>query len=123
MSALGLPTLSPASRTAAIPQDAPQLWVFVLEVRPLPQTDDFTQFGGAYVLCYQMPGLAEDPIGHASRFLREHGWEVIGVHDEPRQLPRGGAPEAEHFDQALRDDEAYVFHQWRVEDEDDQTRH
>jgi len=95
----------------------------VLEARPLPQTEDFAQFGGAYVFCYQRPGLADDPVAHASRFLRDAGWEVIGIQDEPQRLTRDEAPEAEHFDQALIDDEAYVFHQWRVEDNDDETRH
>ncbi len=84
---------------------------------------DFQEFGGAFVLCYQMPGLAEDPVRQASEFLRGAGWQVTGVQEEPRQIERDEAPEAEHFDQALIDDEAYVFHQWRVEDADDQTRH
>jgi hypothetical protein len=99
------------------------LWVFVLEAEPLPDTPDFQEFGGAFVLCYQMPGLAEEPIRHASDFLREAGWQVTGVQEEPRQIERDEAPEGKHFDQALIDDEAYVFHQWRVDDADDQTRH
>ncbi|MEO6102737.1 MAG: hypothetical protein ABIP44_03745 [Pseudoxanthomonas sp.] len=107
----------------AIPQTAPKLCFFVLEAEPLPDAPDFQEFGGAFVLCYQMPGLAQDPVRHASDFLRGAGWHVTGVQDEPRQIERDEAPEAEHFDQALIDDEAYVFHQWRVEDADDQTRH
>jgi hypothetical protein len=99
------------------------LWVFVLEAAPLPDAPDFQEFGGAFVLCYQMPGLAEDPVRRASEFLREAGWQVTGVQEEPRLIEREEAPEAEHFDQALIDDEAYVFHQWRVEDAVDQTRH
>lgn len=112
-----------AFRTIAIPQNAPRLWVFVLEAQPLPEAPEFNEFGGAYVLCYQMPGLAEDPVRHASDFLREAGWQVTGVREEPGERSREEAPEAEHFDQALIDDEAYVFHQWLVEDADDQTRH
>jgi hypothetical protein len=99
------------------------LWVFVLEAVPLPDAPEFQEFGGAFVLCYQMPGLAEDPVRHASEFLRGAGWQVTGVQEEPRRIEREEAPETEHFDQALIDDEAYVFHQWRVEDSDDQTRH
>ncbi|MGH8062212.1 MAG: hypothetical protein ACREO7_09390 [Pseudoxanthomonas sp.] len=99
------------------------MWFFVVEAEPLPDAPDFQEFGGAFVLCYQMPGLAEDPIRHASDFLRGAGWQVTGVQEEPKQIERDEAPEAEHFDQALIDDEAYVFHQWRVEDADDQTRH
>lgn len=110
-------------RTAAIPQDSPHLWVFVLEARPLPDTPDFEQFGGAYVLCYQMPGLSDDPIRHASNFLREAGWRVIGIEEEPEQITREEAPDDEHFDQVLIDNEAYIFHQWSVEDMDDETRH
>ncbi|MET1162095.1 MAG: hypothetical protein ABWY48_06100 [Pseudoxanthomonas sp.] len=90
---------------------------------PLPDTPDFQEFGGAFVLCYQTPGLAEDPVRRASEFLREAGWQVTGVQEEPAQIEREEAPETEHFDQALIDDEAYVFHQWRVDDADDQTRH
>lgn len=110
-------------RHSAIPQNTPKLWVFVLEAQPLPEAPEFQEFGGAFVLCYQMPGLAEDPVRHASDFLRGAGWLVTGVQEEPEQRDRDDAPEAEHFDQALIDDEAYVFHQWRVDDADDQTRH
>jgi hypothetical protein len=99
------------------------LWVFVLEARPLPDTPDFLQFGGAHILCYQMPGLSEDPISHASDFLRHAGWQVIGVEDEPERITREEAPDDEHFDQALIDNEAYIFHQWSVDDVDDETRH
>jgi hypothetical protein len=113
----------PSRGQLAIPQNAPNLWVFVLEAVPLPDAPDFQEFGGAFVLCYQMPGLAEDPVRHAGEFLREAGWQVTGVQEEPRLIEREEAPETEHFDQALIDDEAYVFHQWRVEDADDQTRH
>ena len=59
----------------------------------------------------------------ASEFLREAGWQVTGVQEERRLIEREEAPEAVHFDQALIDDEAYVFHQWRVADADAQTRH
>lgn len=113
----------PRRGALAIPQNAPKLWVFVLEAEPLPDAPDFQEFGGAYVLCYQMPGLSGDPVRRASEFLREAGWQVTGVQEDPRQIEREEAPEAGHFDQALIDDEAYVFHQWRVEDADDQTRH
>lgn len=95
----------------------------MLEAEPSPDTPDFQEFGGAFVLCYQMPGLAEDPVRHAGDFLRAAGWQVIGIKEEMRQIERDEAPEAVHFDQALIDDEGYVFHQWRVEDADDQTRH
>lgn len=95
----------------------------MLEAEPLPDTPDFQEFGGAFVLCYQMPGLAEEPMRHAGDFLREAGWQVTGVQEQPRQIERDEAPEAKHFDQALIDDEAYVFHQWGVDDADDQTRH
>ena len=95
----------------------------MLEAQPLPEAPEFNEFGGAHVLCYQMPGLSGDPVQRASDFLREAGWQVTGVQEEPVQREREEAPEAEHFDQALIDDEAYVFHQWRVEDADDQTRH
>ncbi len=108
---------------APISSTAPKLWVFVLEAQPLPEAPEFQEFGGAYVLCYQMPGLAAEPLRHASDFLREAGWQVTGVREDPVQRERDEAPEAEHFDQALIDDEAYVFHQWRVEDAADQTRH
>lgn len=122
----GLPctaTSDAATRPAAIPKDTPKLWVFIVEAQPLPEAPEFQEFGGAYVLCYQMPGLAEDPVHHATEFLRQAGWRVTGVQEEPDQRARDDAPDSEHFDQALIDDEAYVFHQWRVDDADDQTRH
>ena len=116
--------LRPSQSTdTAIPPNTPRLLIFVLEAQPLPEAPEFNEFGGAFVLCYQMPGLAEDPVRHASDFLRETGWQVTGVQEEPRQIERDEAPEAEHFDQALVDDEGYVFHQWRGDDAPDQTRH
>jgi len=45
------------------------------------------------------------------------------VEDEPEQVKRDFAPDAEHFDQALVDDEVYVFNQWPVDDTDGLTRH
>ena len=121
--AIGITLTSDSARNLAISQNTPNLWIFVLEAQPLPNAPEFNEFGGAFVLCYQMPGLAEDPVQHASEFLREAGWQVTGVQEEPRQIEREEAPEAEHFDQALIDDEGYVFHQWSVDDADDQTRH
>ena len=121
--AIGITLTSDSARNLAISQNTPNLWIFVLEAQPLPDAPEFNEFGGAFVLCYQMPGLAEDPVQHASEFLREAGWQVTGVQEEPRQIEREEAPEAEHFDQALIDDEGYVFHQWSVDDADDQTRH
>ena len=121
--AIGITLTPDSARNLAISQNTPNLWIFVLEAQPLPDAPEFNEFGGAFVLCYQMPGLAEDPVQHASEFLREAGWQVTGVQEEPRQIEREEAPEAEHFDQALIDDEGYVFHQWSVDDADDQTRH
>ena len=121
--AIGITLTSYSARNLAISQNTPNLWIFVLEAQPLPDAREFNEVGGAFVLWYQMPGLAEDPVQHASEFLREAGWQVTGVQEEPRQIEREEAPEAEHFDQALIDDEGYVFHQWSVDDADDQTRH
>lgn len=95
----------------------------MLEARPLPGSPDFPAFGGAYVVCYQRPGLAADPVRHAGEFLREQGWQVTGVEEEPEQIGREDAPDAEPFDTALQDDEAYVFHQWPVDDAEGETRH
>ncbi|NCT70094.1 MAG: hypothetical protein DI562_17495 [Stenotrophomonas acidaminiphila] len=108
---------------AAISSDSPRLWVFTLEARPLHDSPDFAEAGGAFITCYLRPGFAPDPMRRAVEFVREQKWEVIAVEDEPLQIERHDAPEAEHFDQALVDDEVYVFHQWPVDDADDQTRH
>ena len=108
---------------AAISSDSPRLWVFTLEARPLPDSPDFVEAGGAFVTCYLRPTFAPDPMRRAIAFVREQGWEVIAVEDEPLQSERHDAPEGEHFDQALVDDEVYVFHQWPVDDADEHTRH
>lgn len=113
----------PPVRNAAIPADSPRLWVFVMEARPQADSPDFAEAGGAFVVCYQKPGFAEDPLRRASEFIREQGWEVIAVEDEPVQIEREQAQDSERFDQALVDDEVYVFNQWPVDDAGDQTRH
>ena len=97
--------------------------MFTLEARPRADSPDFVEAGGAYVTCYQKPGFADDPMRRASEFIREQSWVVVAVEDEPVQVDRDEAPNADHFDQALVDDEVYVFNQWPVEDADDQTRH
>ncbi len=97
--------------------------MFTLEARPLPDSPDFAEAGGAFVTCYQRPGFADEPLRRASEFIRRQGWEVVAVEDEPEQVKRDFAPDAEHFDQALVDDEVYVFNQWPVDDTDGLTRH
>lgn len=101
-----------------------RLWVFTLEARPLPASPDFDLAGGAFVVCYLKPSLADDPVQHAAAYVRAQDWQVIAVEDEPEQLDRDGAPDPEYFDRALVDDEVYVFHQWPIEDSaESETRH
>lgn len=90
--------------------------MFTLEARPLPASPDFDLAGGAFVVCYLKPSLAEDPVQHAAAYVRAQHWQVIAVEDEPEQLDRDGAPDPDYFDRALADDEVYVFHQWPIED-------
>ena len=78
--------------------------MFTLEARPRADSPDFVEAGGAYVTCYQKPGFADDPMRRASEFIREQGWVVLAVEDEPAQVGRDEAPNTEHFDQALVDD-------------------
>jgi hypothetical protein len=111
------------SKDIPIPAHAPRLWVFTLEARPLPDSPDFEAAGGAFVVCYLQPGLAEDPLQHAAAYVRAQDWQVIGVEDEPAQFDREQAPDEEYFDQALTDGEVYVFHQWPLADIGHETRH
>ncbi|WP_296278801.1 hypothetical protein [Pseudoxanthomonas sp.] len=97
--------------------------MFTLEARPQPDSPDFAEAGGAFVTCYLRPDFVPDPMHRAIAFVREQGWEVVAVEDEPVRIERHDAPEEEHFDQALVDDEVYVFHQWPVDDADEHTRH
>lgn len=112
--------LSPRSVTDT---DPPRLWVFVLHAVPLPDSPDFSEYGGAFVTCYQMPGLDDEPLRHASEFIRTAGWQVVATETPPALLAREDAPHEAPFAQALLDDEAYVFHQWRVEDSAGETMH
>ena len=108
---------------AAIPSDSLRLWVFTLEARPCADGPDFAETGGAFVVCYQMPGFAEDPVQRASQFIRVEGWLVVAVEHEPVQIDRDQASDTAHFDQTLIDDEVYVFHRWPVDDASEQTHH
>lgn len=102
----------------------PTLWVFTLEARPLPGSPDFEVAGGAFVVCYVTPSMADDPVQHAAAYVRAQDWQAIAVEDEPEQLERDDAPDPDHFDQALADGEVYVFHQWLIEDSaESETRH
>ena len=62
--------------------------MFTLEARPRADSPDFVEAGGAYVTCYQKPGFADDPMRRASEFIREQGWVVVAVEDEPVQVDR-----------------------------------
>lgn len=99
------------------------MWVFTLEARPQADSPDFAQAGGAFVVCYQRPGFADDPLRRASEFIREQGWVVVAVEDKPVRIERDRAHDTGRFDQTLVDGEVYVFNQWPVDDACDQTRH
>ncbi|MCR6662687.1 MAG: hypothetical protein NVV60_05950 [Luteimonas sp.] len=102
---------------------SPMLWVFTLEARPLPDSPDFETAGGAFVVCYVRPELADDPLGHATAYVRGQDWQVVAVEDEPLECGRDEAPDEDYFDQAIDDGEVYVFHQWPIDDIGLETRH
>ena len=54
---------------AAISPDSPRLWVFTLEARPLHDSPDFAEAGGAFITCYLRPGFAPDPMRRAVEFV------------------------------------------------------
>mgnify|MGYP003586142305 FL=1 len=86
--------------------DPPKLWVFLLHAVPLPDSPDFSEYGGAFVTCYQMPGLDDDPVRHASGFLRAAGWQVVATETPPPLLACEDGPDEEPFEQALIEHEA-----------------
>lgn len=95
-----------------------------MDARPLPESPDYALAGGAFVVCYLRPQLADDPLQHAAAYVRAQDWQVVAVEDEPALLDREDAPDVDYFDQALADDEVYVFHQWPIEDAaESETRH
>jgi hypothetical protein len=64
-----------------------------------------------------MPGLADDPVLHATKFIRDSGWDVLRIESAPELLDRSEIPEEtiNRFDQALIDDEVYQFHTWPID--------
>src|ERR1700685_2816252 len=90
------------------------LCYFLIRARPTPEHPEFVETGGAYVCCWvanQDEAIAEQIARSA---IVEEGWTVDAV-EESYPVSRDryeGHDSLEHFDRALIDGHALLFHLW-----------
>lgn len=99
----------------------------VYEAIPLPESEDFDACGGAYINCWVSARSEEEASKSAYAMIRERGWKVVSIQEGCREVTRALYEEDEesrgYYDQAVVDEECYVFHQWPVGAEDDDDIH
>ena len=75
--------------------------------------------GGAYVSCWVRAESQADALRLMSESISVAGWKVVALEEECGLVEESwyaDNPEGqEHFSQAVRDGECYVFHQWPIE--------
>jgi hypothetical protein len=105
----------------------PQVFFVQYEVRPLPDNEDFSTAGGAYVNCYVVAVSPEAALKRARSNLAENSWDVVGVEEGPvltsRERYLDDAETLEAFDEAVSNGECYVYHLWPIEPQDDDPIH
>ena len=104
----------------------PGLYLVTIEALPNPGTEDFLEFGGAYVNAYVDEPSEAVALESAQREIAEAGWSCKSVdnvayvtHEDFAQDDEG----IESFNQALVDGLVLDFHTYPVEPEDDDAVH
>ena len=106
--------------------DLPGLYLVTIEALPNAGTEDFEEFGGAYVNAYVKEASEEAALAVAQREIAEAGWSCKAVesvvyvtHEDYADDDEG----IESFKQALLDGVVLDFHTYPVEPEDDDAVH
>ena len=97
------------------------------EAIPLPESEDFEEWGGAYVNCWVKAESEDEASKLASASIHERGGKIIAVEEECREVTQDVYAEDEegraYFDQAALDGECYVYHQWPIDMQEGDTAH
>lgn len=100
----------------------PGLPMYLVEIHAVPlDPTDVQEFGGAYVNCWiESPSLGE-AVSRAMAEVEGAGWrpdEVRRAHLTTRESYTGDDDGLEYYEQALIDQEVFVFYTYPIEDED-----
>ena len=92
----------------------PFMWFVRLSATPLAESQEFAEFGGAYVNCWlDMP--ERDAMVRASELIKSYGWQIETIEESRPVAIESYEPESEgskYFKQAQVDREVVVFHSW-----------
>jgi hypothetical protein len=102
------------------------IFVVTVEASPLPGTDGFFKFGGAYINVYTASKTESDAIAIATTEVREAGWHLDAI-DEVNLVTRGDLRDTdnglEYFEQALLDGIVVVVHTFSPDTGDQVVTH
>jgi hypothetical protein len=97
------------------------------EAIPLPDSAEFEQLGGAYINCWIDAASEEEASELSAASIRESGWKIVSVEDPFREVAVDGYGDDDearsYHEQAVEDGECYVFHQWPIDDHEDDEVH
>ena len=89
------------------------------EAIPLPDSDEFGEFGGAYVNCWVEANSEVQASELALATIHERGWKIVSISQEWCDVTENLYSQDDegrgHYQQAVLDGECYVFHQWPAE--------
>jgi hypothetical protein len=82
-------------------------------------------YAGAYIDCYIKDQTEENALYVAKGWIAKNGWEVLDV-EEQRQIEQDAYEEGtdgrEYFQQALLDEEVFVYYCFEREDDNSAVR-
>jgi len=104
----------------------PGLYLVTIEALPNAGTEDFDEFGGAYVNAYIVEDTEAAALASAQREIAEAGWSCKSVEKVAYVTNEDFAEDdegIESFKQALVDGVVLDFHTYPVEPQDDDAVH
>lgn len=103
----------------------PQMFFVQYEVRPLPHNEVYAEVGGAYANCFLLAESEAHAEELARRNFSENLWEIVSLEEPASLASRSDLADEwlEWYDEAEREGECYVFHEWPNEPQDEDAVH
>src|SRR5262245_51736662 len=103
------------------------IFFILYEATPLPDAKEFESSGGAYINCWVEAESEEEAAEQSSVEIRDCGWQIVSVEEpctEVTDLTYAEDDEARsYYEQAVNEGACYVYHQWPIEDHEDDEKH
>jgi hypothetical protein len=103
-----------------------KIFFLLIEVTPAPNSAHFSEVGGAFVNCWIKSNTEESAAITAQASIQNDGWIIITIEETfiaEKEIYSDKPESLELFEQAEIDGEAYRFHTWPLEPQDDDTIH